>query len=313
MMFEKVRSELEDKVPSQSEIAYKYTKGLGPYTRPTLSINKKHLNEAIENIIIIMKLLVIILLIIISVTLALKKIIVIGSTGKLGYQIVKQLLSYNNDNNNESKFLLTCTCRDISKGRLLYGPDNFNEICCVPFDIVNDSDKKQKQIFQNVDTIVIASGAIGFQESYNIDNIGNKRIIDNAIESNVRKIVLITSLLTSGLESGQITNPQYLLLNLFGGLLINKRQAELHLVSKKDKIDYTIIRPGGLSSNTINSSIKIGKQNTFFTGSINRSQVAQVVVEAITCKNNESKNKIIEIITSKEIINTSIIESLKSI
>ena len=263
-----------------------------------------------------MKLLIIILLIIKSslALTCLKKIIVIGSTGKLGYQIVKQLLSYNNDNSNdnESKFLLTCTCRDISKGRLLYGPDNFNEICCVPFDIVNDSDKKQKQIFQNADTIVIASGAIGLS-SYNIDNIGNKRIIDNAIESNVRKIVLITSLLTSGLESGQITNPQYLLLNLFGGLLINKRQAELHLVSKKDKIDYTIIRPGGLSSNTINSSIKIGKQNTFFTGSINRSQVAQVVVEAITCKNNESKNKIIEIITSKEIINTSIIESLKSI
>lgn len=262
---------------------------------------------------------IIIIIISLSLSLSLNKIVVIGSTGKLGYQIVKQLISYNNNNinndNDESKFLLTCTCRNLSKARLLYGPDNFNQITCVPLDIVNDSDKRFKQIFNNADTLVIASGAIGFKESYNIDNIGNKRIIDNAIESNVKKIVLVTSLLTSGLESGQIANPQYLLLNLFGGLLLNKRQAELHLESKKDKIDYTIIRPGGLSSNTeIDEVIKIGKQNSFFTGSISRSKVAQVVVEAITCKNNEAKNKIIEVITTKaNIKNQSILESLKSI
>lgn len=257
------------------------------------------------------------ILILLSLSLLSKswnKVVVIGSTGKLGYQIVSQLISYNNNNeNSESKIVLTCTCRDMSKARLLFGSDNFNKISCVPFDIVSDSDKRMKQIFNNADTIVIASGAIGFKESYDIDNIGNKRIIDNAIQSNVKKIILITSLLTSGLESGQITNPQYILLNLFGGLLLNKRQAELNLESKKDKIDYTIIRPGGLSSSNSNQSIKIGKQNSFFTGSINRSQVAQVVVEAITCKNNEAKNKIIEVITSKDNSNTSILESIKSI
>ena len=102
-------------------------------------------------------------------------------------------------------------------------------------------------------------------------------------------------------------------MNLFGGLLLNKREAEKYLISKND-IDYTIIRPGGLSGNTdSSSSIMIGKENSFFTGSINRSQVAEVVVEAITCKNNEAKNKIIELITSKDNVNNSILESLQSI
>lgn len=242
-----------------------------------------------------------------------RNVVVIGSTGKTGYQIVKALISSNKLNSDDdSQIVVTATCRDLSKGRLLYGADNMNNIQCVPLDIANDSSNRMTQIFENADSIIIASGAIGLQESYKVDNIGNKKIIDAAISCKVRKIILVTSLLTSGLESGQLLNPQYLLLNLFGGLLINKRQAELYLESKKNEIDFTIIRPGGLSNVDDKTAIKIAKMNTFFNGSISRSQVADVVVNALKCK-SEAKHKIFEIVSSKEPLQESMLESFKKI
>jgi nucleoside-diphosphate-sugar epimerase len=238
-----------------------------------------------------------------------RNVVVIGSTGKTGYQIVKALTA----SDDASQIVVTAACRDLSKGRLLYGPDDFNKLVCVPMDIAKDNSERMTQIFENVDSIVIASGAIGLKDSFNIDNIGNKKIIDAAIKSRVKKIVLITSLLTSGMESGQLLNPQFILLNLFGGLLLNKRQAELYLEEKKNDIDWTIIRPGGLSNvENDQTTIKIAKQNTFFNGSISRSQVADVVVNALLCKNDEAKHKIFEIVSSKEPFKN-ILESFKNI
>jgi len=246
-------------------------------------------------------------------------IVIFGSTGKLGYQIVQQLLAYNtssNDNiyNDDTQLVITATARDLSKGRLLYGPDT-NTIRCIPLDIATDSTNRMKSIIDNADAVIIASGAIGLKESYNVDNIGNKKIIDACIQKNVRKVILITSLLTSGAESGQLLNPQFILLNLFGGLLLNKRQAEMYLESKKDQVDYTIIRPGGLSNNiniSDNTSLRIKRENSFFTGQVSRAQIASVVVAALTCKNDEAKNKIFEVISSKEQSKETILEALRN-
>ena len=247
-------------------------------------------------------------------------VVIIGSTGKLGYQITQQLLAYNttsNDNiyNDDTQLVITTTARDLGKARLLYGPDT-SYIKCIPLDIAKDSTNRMKSIIDNADAVIIASGAIGLKESYNVDNIGNKKIIDACIQSNVRKIILVTSLLTSGIESGQFLNPQFILLNLFGGLLLNKRQAEMYLESKKDQIDYTIIRPGGLSNNintNDNTSLRISKENSFFTGQVSRAQIASVVVAALTCKNDEAKNKIFEVISSKEQSKATILEAFRNV
>lgn len=53
--------------------------------------------------------------------------------------------------------------------------------------------------------------------SYKVDNLGAKRIIDSCVKGNVRKVVLVSSLLSNGFRAGQFLNPQYLLLNAFGG------------------------------------------------------------------------------------------------
>lgn len=43
---------------------------------------------------------------------------------------------------------------------------------------------------------------------------------------------------------GQLLNPAYIVLNVFGLTLVAKLQAEQHI--RKSGINYTIIRPGGL-------------------------------------------------------------------
>ena len=58
------------------------------------------------------------------------------------------------------------------------------------------------------------------QGSYKTDNLAAKRIIDSCVDGNVPKVVLISSLLTNGFRAGQFLNPQYLLLNTFGGTCV---------------------------------------------------------------------------------------------
>lgn len=43
---------------------------------------------------------------------------------------------------------------------------------------------------------------------------------------------------------GQIFNPGYIILNVFGLTLVAKLQAERHI--RRSGINYTIVRPGGL-------------------------------------------------------------------
>lgn len=66
-------------------------------------------------------------------------------------------------------------------------------------------------------TAIGNKGLPDIKGSYRIDNLGSKLIIDACVASNVPKVVLVSSLLTNGFRAGQFLNPQYLLLNAFGG------------------------------------------------------------------------------------------------
>lgn len=59
-----------------------------------------------------------------------------------------------------------------------------------------------------------------------IDLLGTNKLVDAAIAAGVPKLVLVSSLLTNGLEAGQALNRNYILLNLFGGVFIAKFIAE---------------------------------------------------------------------------------------
>ena len=73
--------------------------------------------------------------------------------------------------------------------------------------------------------------------SYKVDNLGAKRVIDSCVEAKVHKVVLVSSLLTNGFRAGQFLNPQYLLLNAFGG----KRQENRFHDNLRSRLDSSLI------------------------------------------------------------------------
>jgi nucleoside-diphosphate-sugar epimerase len=116
---------------------------------------------------------------------------------------------------------------------------------------------------------------------------GTNKLVDAAIAAGVPKLVLVSSLLTNGLEAGQALNRNYILLNLFGGVLIAKNIAERYIMGKSE-LDWTIVRPGGLREGPSVGNIVYGPADSLFGGSIAREQVAAVSDVRKHCKRSHA-------------------------
>jgi nucleoside-diphosphate-sugar epimerase len=74
-------------------------------------------------------------------------------------------------------------------------------------------------------------------------------------KAGVTRFILVSSILVNGAAMGQLLNPAYIVLNLFGLVLVAKLQAEKYI--RGSGINYTIIRPGGLTDQPPTGSIVI--------------------------------------------------------
>lgn len=79
-----------------------------------------------------------------------------------------------------------------------------------------------------------------------VDNYGTVNLVEACRQLGINRFILISSILVNGAAMGQILNPAYIFLNVFGLTLMAKLQAEQHI--RKSGINYTIIRPGGLKN-----------------------------------------------------------------
>jgi nucleoside-diphosphate-sugar epimerase len=77
-----------------------------------------------------------------------------------------------------------------------------------------------------------------------VDNFGTVNLVEACRKRSVNRFILVSSILVNGAAMGQILNPAYIFLNVFGLTLVAKLQAEQYI--RKSGINYTIIRPGGL-------------------------------------------------------------------
>lgn len=83
-------------------------------------------------------------------------------------------------------------------------------------------------------------------------------VLNASLSLGIPKLVLVSSLLTNGAAAGQALNPNYILLNIFGLVLIAKLQAEKEI--QRSGIDYTIVRPGGLRNDSPSGNILASPQ-----------------------------------------------------
>ena len=132
------------------------------------------------------------------------------------------------------------------------------------------------------DALISTIGGLPSDGGTRADFAGNKNLIDAAVEAQVKRFILISSI-GSG-DSAQALPPQAL--ETLGAVLKEKEQAEEYLV--KSGLAYTIIRPGGLVSQPATDGEAL-TENATAAGSIPRAALARLTVQCLD--SDRAKNK----------------------
>ncbi len=204
------------------------------------------------------------------------KAFVAGATGETGRRIVQELVK-----------------RQIPVRALVRDADKARAILPAEAELVVGDVLKPDTLSTAIGDSTVLLCATGAKPSfdptgpYQVDYEGTKNLVDAAKAKGIEHFVLVTSLCTS-----QLFHP----LNLFWLILVWKKQAEDYL--KKSGLTYTIVRPGGLKNEDNTNPVVMSAADTLFDGSIPRTKVAQVCVEALF--QPEAKNKIVEIVAKSE-------------
>lgn len=209
------------------------------------------------------------------------KAFVAGATGQTGRRIVQELVKRN--------IPVRALVRNLETARTILPP----EAELVVGDVLQPA--TLSEAIGDCTVLLCATGAKpGFDptEPYKVDLEGTKNLIDAAQAKGIEQFVLVTSLCVS-----LWFHP----LNLFWLILIWKKQAEEYL--QKSGLAYTIVRPGGLKNEDNTDAIVMDSADQLFDGSIPRTKVAQVCVEALF--QPAARNKIVEIIARPEAPQTS--------
>jgi len=204
------------------------------------------------------------------------KAFVAGATGETGRRIVQELVK-----------------RNIPVRALVRNVESAKAILPAEAELVVGDVLQQDSLRAAVGDSTVLLCATGAKPSfdptgpYKVDYEGTKNLVDVARDNGIEHFVFVSSLCTS-----QLFHP----LNLFWLILVWKKQAEEYL--QKSGLTYTIVRPGGLKNDDNSNPIVMSAADTLFDGSIPRTKVAQVCVEALF--NPESKNKVVEIVAKPE-------------
>jgi len=202
------------------------------------------------------------------------KVFVLGATGETGRRIVAELV--------KRQIPVRAMVRNLELARQILPPEA--EL------VVGDVLLKESIAIADCDVMICATGAkpsFNFTSPYMVDYIGTKNLVNIAKANNVKQFVFVSSLCVS-----KFFHP----LNLFWLILFWKKQAENYL--KSSGVIYTIVRPGGLKNQDAVGGVVMGKADSLFEGSIPRTKVAQVCVDALFCE--QAQNKILEIVATAE-------------
>ncbi|MEC8213694.1 MAG: SDR family oxidoreductase [Cyanobacteriota bacterium] len=217
-----------------------------------------------------------------------RRVAVSGASGKTGYRVAEELLN------------------EGLEPRLLLRPGS------VLPDQLSSCDQQRLSLFdqqaldralQGVDALVIATGA-----RPSVDLSGPMRVDAWSVTSQVescRRVGVNRVILVSSLCAGRWRHP----LNLFGLILIWKRVGESAL--ETSGLDWTVIRPGGLSEredNVAAEGIRWSGADQQDSNSIPRRLVARCCVEALLVP--ASIGRIIEVTSDPDLPQRSMQEAL---
>jgi uncharacterized protein YbjT (DUF2867 family) len=209
------------------------------------------------------------------------KAFVAGATGQTGRHIVAELVKRN--------IPVRVLVRNLELAKQVLPP----EVELVLGNVLNAGalENALTDAIADCDVLICATGAkpsLNALEPYLVDYIGTKNLINAAKTKNIQHFAIVSSLCVS-----KFLHP----LNLFWLVLFWKKQAEQYL--QASGLTYTIVRPGGLLNREKEGGLVLSGADTLFEGSIPRTKVAEVTVDALF--EASAKNKVIEIVVSADV------------
>jgi uncharacterized protein YbjT (DUF2867 family) len=206
------------------------------------------------------------------------KVFVAGAAGQTGQRIVAELV--------KRQIPVRALVRDLEKARQILPA----EAELVVGNVLQP--ESLKAAIGDSTVLISATGAApSFDPTgpYKVDYEGTKNLVDLAKACGLEQFVMVSSLCTS-----QFFHP----LNLFWLILVWKKRAEEYL--QASGLSYTIVRPGGLKNEDNADGIVMSQADSLSEGSIPRTKVAQVCVEALF--QPAARNKIVEIVAQPNAI-----------
>lgn len=206
------------------------------------------------------------------------KAFVAGATGQTGRRIVAELV--------KREIPVRALVRDLEQARQILPA----EAELVVGDVLQP-DSLRAAIGDSTVLISATGAAPSFDPTgpYKVDYEGTKNLVELAKASGIQQFVMVSSLCVS-----QFFHP----LNLFWLILVWKKRAEEYL--QASGLSYTIVRPGGLKNEDNADVIVMSSADSLFEGSIPRTKVAEVCVEALT--ETAARNKIVEIVAKPDAV-----------
>mmetsp|Transcript_7057 Transcript_7057/g.17717 ORF Transcript_7057/g.17717 Transcript_7057/m.17717 type:complete len:345 (+) Transcript_7057:98-1132(+) len=238
---------------------------------------------------------------------AANKVVVAGATGQTGRRVLERLANAGNlqvvggVRNVEKATASLGESSTVVRGAMIQkvASVDTSAVALKHLDVVKDSVDELAATMAGAESLVIATGFIPGNPlkmnaaAHEVDNVGTIKLIDAAKKTGtVKKIVMVSSILTNGRNWGQEKSPGFVITNAFGNVLDEKLVAENYL--KSSGLDYTIVRPGGLKAKPPTGALMISGEDTLNSGEISRDLVADVCVASLT--DSKAANKVLEII-----------------
>lgn len=168
------------------------------------------------------------------------KILVIGASGRVGTDLVKQLLADNHQ--------VIGTTRQEEK---LFSDDNYSQL---DLDITAEKDAIQSQIDQDIDAVYFVAGS-GGKDILEVDLHGAVKTMQAAQDKGIKRYIMLSTVFS--LDTSKWDNPGIADLKEY---YICKHYADQWLVNNST-LDYTIVQAGALKERAATGKITINDNN----------------------------------------------------
>lgn len=193
------------------------------------------------------------------------KILVIGASGRVGTDLVKQLLA-------DDHQVIGATRQEEK----LFNNDNYSQL---DLDITADKDAIQQQIEQDIDAVYFVAGS-GGKDVLEVDLHGAVKTMQAVEDKGIKRCIMLSTVFS--LDTSKWNQPGIADLKAY---YICKHYADQWLV-KNSTLDYTIVQAGALKERAATGKIIINDDNA---GENSIEDVATTLAAVLNANNTTKK------------------------